>query len=91
MATGRWLAKQRVRSVFIYKHNEQLSLSSCQAWKVIKVQQTTQRGQPLGLGGVQSQAEAVTLAWFPDPGALQEGCGRFWMFYSISCGFLQRC
>lgn len=51
MATGRWLAKQRVRSVFIYKRNEQLSLSSCQAWKVIKVQQTTQRGQPSGLGG----------------------------------------
>lgn len=46
MATVRWLANQRVRSVFIYEHNEQLSLSSCQTWKVIKVQQTTQMGQP---------------------------------------------
>lgn len=51
MATGRWLAKQRVRSVFIYKRNEQLSLSSCQTWKVIKVQQTTQTGQRSGPGG----------------------------------------
>lgn len=74
MATGRWLAKQRVRSVFIYKRNEQLSLSSCQTWKVIKVQQTTQRGQPSGLGrSVPSRSSDTRVV--PWPWGL---AGRLW-------------